>query len=175
MNYYDVLRIDKNASAQEIKDSYKKLIKRYHPDLYPGNKVRAEAVTRDLNEAYEVLSDPEKRAMYDLSLQEPIQIYTEPYIPPKDIYIQEEIIEEPKSYTWDQKLKKNIYEFVDKKTQSMSKKAKDVVILIVILSSLIILLFTIKDYLDFQLLIKQKESSQNLEKTQNSVCSTCQN
>lgn len=56
--------VPRNASEDEIKKSYRKLAKEYHPDLHPGDK-NAEARFKEVNEAYEVLSDKDKRARYD--------------------------------------------------------------------------------------------------------------
>ncbi len=63
-DYYEVLGIDRNASEADIKKAYRRLAKKYHPDVNPGDK-EAEAKFKEINEAYEVLSDPEKRARYD--------------------------------------------------------------------------------------------------------------
>lgn len=63
-DYYAVLGINKNADADEIKKAYRRLARQYHPDLNPGNK-EAEQKFKDINEAHEVLSDPEKRKKYD--------------------------------------------------------------------------------------------------------------
>ena len=63
-DYYEVLGIDKNASQDDIKRAYRKKAKECHPDLHPNDKA-AEARFRELNEANEVLSDPDKRARYD--------------------------------------------------------------------------------------------------------------
>lgn len=72
-NYYEILEVDKKASPEIIKKSYSTLAKKYHPDLQPEDmKQDAEEKFKLINEAYEVLSDPEKRKNYDASLSENI-------------------------------------------------------------------------------------------------------
>ena len=63
-DYYEILNISKDASQNEIKSSFRTLAKKYHPDLNPDDK-EAEQKFKEINEAYEVLSDPDKRRKYD--------------------------------------------------------------------------------------------------------------
>ena len=62
--YYKILGVPKSATEKEIKSAYRKLARKYHPDVNPGDS-KAEAKFQDINEAYEVLSDKESRQQYD--------------------------------------------------------------------------------------------------------------
>ncbi|GAK50623.1 chaperone protein dnaJ 2 [Candidatus Moduliflexus flocculans] len=63
-DYYEVMQLHKGASDKDIKAAYRKLARKYHPDVNPGD-TNAEARFKEISEAYQVLSDPQKRAMYD--------------------------------------------------------------------------------------------------------------
>ena len=63
-DYYDVLGLSKGADAAAVKKAYRKLAKKYHPDMNPDN-AEAERKFKEVTEAYNVLSDPEKRKLYD--------------------------------------------------------------------------------------------------------------
>src|SRR5215467_10549712 len=63
-DYYEVLGVDRKASADEIKKAYRKLARKHHPDVNPGDK-KAEAKFKEAQEAYDILSDAEKRSLYD--------------------------------------------------------------------------------------------------------------
>lgn len=81
MTYYEILGVKRNASSAEIKDAYKKLIKKYHPDLYNGDKDFAEKKAKEINVAYDVLSNEEKRKEYDAEVFPAPTSYS--YTPPR--------------------------------------------------------------------------------------------
>ncbi|XVE63564.1 hypothetical protein DITRI_Ditri07aG0030600 [Diplodiscus trichospermus] len=65
VDYYNILLVSKNAADDDIKKSHRKLAMKWCPDKNPNNKNEAEAKFKQISEAYEVLSDPQKRAIYD--------------------------------------------------------------------------------------------------------------
>ncbi|KVI04275.1 hypothetical protein Ccrd_017408 [Cynara cardunculus var. scolymus] len=65
VDYYKILQVDKNAKDEDLKKAYRKLAMKWHPDKNPNNKKDAEAKFKQISEAYDVLSDPQKRAVYD--------------------------------------------------------------------------------------------------------------
>ena len=73
-NYYEILEVNPKASDEIIKKIYKIKIKKNHPDLFQGEeKKKAEEITKELTEAYDILSDTQKRKDYDIELQNNIQ------------------------------------------------------------------------------------------------------
>ncbi|CAI9097246.1 OLC1v1033626C2 [Oldenlandia corymbosa var. corymbosa] len=64
-DYYKILQVDKNAKEDDLKKAYRKLAMKWHPDKNPTNKKEAEAKFKQISEAYDVLSDPQKRQVYD--------------------------------------------------------------------------------------------------------------
>ncbi|KGN49255.1 dnaJ protein homolog 1 [Cucumis sativus] len=65
VDYYKILQVDKSAKDDDLKKAYRKLAMKWHPDKNPNNKKEAESKFKQISEAYEVLSDPQKRAIYD--------------------------------------------------------------------------------------------------------------
>ncbi len=66
-NYYEVLRVSSEADQEEIRKAFRTLAMQYHPDRNPQNSVEAEMKFKEINEAYQVLSDGQRRQMYDLT------------------------------------------------------------------------------------------------------------
>ena len=90
-NYYDILQINQNASPEIIEKAYKTLVKKYHPDLQEeNNKREAEEILKEINEAYEILSNPDKKALYDQNLKNET-ISQEDY---EKMYVQNEELKE---------------------------------------------------------------------------------
>nr|KYP33594.1 DnaJ isogeny subfamily B member 13 [Cajanus cajan] len=65
VDYYKLLQVDRNAKDEDLKKAYRRLAMKWHPDKNPNNKKEAEAKFKQISEAYDVLSDPQKRAVYD--------------------------------------------------------------------------------------------------------------
>ncbi|XP_061373478.1 uncharacterized protein LOC133315824 isoform X3 [Gastrolobium bilobum] len=73
MDYYNILKVNRNASDEDLKKAYKRLAMIWHPDKNPVNKSEAEAKFKRISEAYDVLSDPQKRQIYDLYGEEALK------------------------------------------------------------------------------------------------------
>lgn len=73
MDYYNILKVNRNASDEDLKKAYKRLAMIWHPDKNPINKSEAEAKFKRISEAYDVLSDPQKRQIYDLYGEETLK------------------------------------------------------------------------------------------------------
>ena len=84
-SHYAILGLSKNATKLEIRLAYRKLALKYHPDKTGGNK-SAELLFKEINNAYQILSNPEKRAQYDFELNYSNPFSKKPYASPKDIY-----------------------------------------------------------------------------------------
>ena len=83
MSHYDTLGVKKTATPAEIKDAYKSLVKKYHPDIYQGDKSYAEKKIKEINVAYDVLSDPKQKQEYDESITPKQTAYSSTYSQPK--------------------------------------------------------------------------------------------
>ncbi|XP_059641279.1 uncharacterized protein LOC132283357 isoform X2 [Cornus florida] len=73
VDYYNILKVNRNASNEDLKKAYRRLAMIWHPDKNPGNKREAEAKFKQISEAYDVLSDPQKRQIYDLYGEEALK------------------------------------------------------------------------------------------------------
>lgn len=82
VDYYNILKVSRNATEEDLKKSYKRLAMKWHPDKNAVNTKEAEAKFKQISEAYDVLSDPEKRQIYDLYGEEGLKSGL--YPPPKD-------------------------------------------------------------------------------------------
>ncbi|KAF3529789.1 hypothetical protein DY000_02043635 [Brassica cretica] len=78
VDYYKVLQVDRSAKDEDLKKAYRKLAMKWHPDKNPNNKKEAEAKFKQISEAYDVLSDPQKRAIYDQYGEEGLNIQAPP-------------------------------------------------------------------------------------------------
>lgn len=82
VDYYNILKVNRNASDEDLKKAYRRLAMIWHPDKNPSNKREAEAKFKQISEAYDVLSDPQKRQIYDLYGEEALKSGQVPSPPP---------------------------------------------------------------------------------------------
>lgn len=101
MNYYEILRVPSTATLIEIKRAYKKLVKRYHPDIYEGNKLFAEKKIKEINEAYEILKEEDTKQEYDAKL------HNKEYKPSKDAFVKTTTQEDFEKYRKTYNINKN--------------------------------------------------------------------
>lgn len=80
VDYYNVLKVNRNANEEDLKRSYKRLAMKWHPDKNPYNKKEAEAKFKQISEAYDVLSDSKKRQIYDVYGEEALK--SADFVPP---------------------------------------------------------------------------------------------
>lgn len=138
MNYYEILNVSQNATDKQIKSSYKKLVKKYHPDLYVGDKEFAEKKIKEINEAYDILSNIELKQEYDSYLN--AKNYA------KETYINSENISKSDEKNYESNFNKYILEKLNKLD---SKKQFQIIFIaiFIILILFIINIFELKYYL----------------------------
>lgn len=167
MNYYEILKVSKNASQQEIRDSYKKLIKKYHPDLYKGNSEYAEKITKELNDTYAILSNEERKKEYDAIINPPTSNIYKP-TSYKQNYTNMEY-EEPIKPSLEDMMKSKIYNIVDEKTSKMNRQSKTFLVILVILFALLLTALSIHDYINIVKLSNKSNDLQNNTTTENII------
>ena len=150
MNHYEVLGVNKNATQEEIKEAYKKLVKKYHPDIYPGDKTFAEKKIKDINAAYEVLSDLDSKKEYDemLNPHPPEQTYD--FTPPNYSPYSYENYKNRNNYTnynnsyYNTSKTENVNKYKNTKyTQNPIQKINNIPLLIVISFTILYCIFNI--------------------------------
>lgn len=167
MNYYEILKVSKTASQKEIRDSYKKLIKKYHPDLYKGNRDYAEKITKELNDAYSVLSNAERKKEYDAIINPPCEnIYTHTSNKQNNKSIE---YEEDIKPSLEDIMKEKIYNIVDEKTSKMNTQSKTFLVILVILFALLLTAISINDYINIVKLSNKAENIQNTSQFENTT------
>lgn len=111
-NYYEILEVNPKASKEIIEKAYKVLIKKYHPDLYNGEKQRyAENKTKDINEAYKILSDEFLREQYDNELEK------------QELECRKDIYQEQIRTQSQKRMNKNFYQ-TEQKDKSLERQRK---------------------------------------------------
>lgn len=167
MNYYQILKISRTATHREIKNSYKQLVKKYHPDLFVGDKEFAEQKIKEINEAYRILSNPETKAEYDeyLNLSEQPQTYATYYSHSvsQNTHVTSSDVSNKQAPEW------SFHKFIFEKFSTLDTKRQlqiFIFVLIIILSLFLINLIEVKYYLTNENLNVPQTSNTN--KTENS-------
>ena len=145
MNYYEILGVKKTASQEEIKKAYKNLVKKYHPDIYKGDKTFAQKKTAAINVAYETLSNPETKNEYDEQIT-PTPNYS--YTPPEyqNKTSSNDYYRHYKNYNQSQNnyaYENPFYRNFSAKIDTLSSTKKIILVLILALICLCVILFNI--------------------------------
>ena len=161
MNYYEILNIKNDASKSEIRKSYKALIKKYHPDVYNGDKKIAEDMSMKINEAYEVLSDEKLRNEYDIELENQQKSDLNDMASDFYNYASNKVNEESNSNKYKENYTNNFYskfydshirpteDFLSEKFDTLKIKQKIMIFLAFLFVICMMIFFTFLDYLKF--------------------------
>ena len=177
MNYYEILNVKRDATQKEIRQSYKALIKKYHPDIFEGDKKEAELRSMEINAAYDVLSNVEARNEYDLSLNEAensLETNYNSYNTSENIkqqyenFYKENSYNQYNPYSYENYKRKKSYEnqntfcskfydshiktaenYVSNKIDNLKSYQKVLIFLIFLLLTCIMILFTFIEYIKF--------------------------
>ncbi|MBE7075089.1 MAG: hypothetical protein E7376_03845 [Clostridiales bacterium] len=150
-NYYKIIGVNTDADSRTIKNTYLLKIKKYHPDVYTGDKSFAEEKTRELNEAYDILSDDAKRALYDKKIKVEKPVKNNISKPPKNSFfksLKEKIIRsfkyfvnKVKEYKKAKKQKKNKKNLTDEQLHLKEGKKKLNALILLMIFAIFAILF----------------------------------
>lgn len=169
MNYYEILNVEKDASKSEIRKAYKGLIKKYHPDVYSGNKNIAEDMSMKINEAYEVLSNEKLRNEYDIELknqeQSNINYVANDFYQYESNRVNENSSENDHKNNYRNSFHSEFYnshikpteDFMSEKFDNLKSRQKIIVFLAFLFIICVMIFFTFLDYLKFVPIKKEIE------------------